>query len=191
MGFDIGGAEGNAFQFNTPGDQVTGKILTLEEVQQTDMETGQPAFWNDNPAQPKMMYRITLQTELGNGSDDDGKRSVYLRGSRKPETKSSLAAVTQAVRAATGGTSMDPGATLTLRYSGNGEASKRGWNPPKQYEATYTPAAMDLGGDTAPQQAAPAAAAPVAAAPQAGGFTPEQLAAFKAAGIDPAALLSA
>lgn len=192
MGFDIGGAEGNAFPFEQPGDTVTGSILTLEEVQQTDMDTGELAFWNNNPAQPKMMYRVTLQTELRNDHADDGKRSIYLRGSRKPDTKSSLAAVLTAVRQATGGTSLDPGATLTLTYVGDGVASKRGYNPPKQYQAAYQPAAMDLGGGAppaAPPAAAPAAVAappaPAAAAPVAGP-TPEQVAAMRAAGLDPA-----
>lgn len=191
MSFDIGGAEGNAFPFEQPGDSVTGKIITLEEVQQTDMDTGELVFWNNNPAQPKMMYRVTLQTELRNDDGDDGKRAVYLRGSRKPESKSSLSAVLAAVKQATGRTALDPGATLTLTYVGDGVASKRGYNPPKQYQAAYQPAAMDLGGApvAAPPAAAPAAVAappaPAAAAPVAGP-TPEQVAAMRAAGLDPA-----
>lgn len=193
MSFDIGGAEGNAFSFERIGDSVTGKILTLEEVQQTDMETGEPAFWNGNVNQPKMMYRVTLQTELRNDDSDDGKRSVYLRGSRKPESKSSLAAVLSAVRQATGGTALDPGASLTLTYSGDGVPSKRGYNAPKQYEARYQPAALDLGASGAvaapvvqqqPITQQPAAVAP-AAAPA---LSEAQIAAMKAAGIDMSAI---
>lgn len=215
MGFDIGGAGGNAFPFDHIGDTVTGKILTLEEVQQTDMNTGEPAFWNNNPTQPKMMYRVTLQTDLRDDSDDDGKRAVYLRGSRKPETQSSLAAVLQAVKQATGGTSLDPGAILSLRYAGDGVPTTRGHNPPKKYEARYQPAAMNIGepapqppaqqapqqswgqqqaaAGPAPQWAQPAAPAqpvsqpsapPAPAAPS--GPTPEQIAALRAAGVDPA-----
>lgn len=140
---DIGGG-GNSFPFDKIGDSVTGKIVSMEEVQQTDMETGEPAFWNNNPAQPKMMYAVTLQTELRDEDSDDGQRTVYLKGSRKPESKSSLAAVVSAVRSATGGTSMDTGAELTLTFTGEGKPSKRGWNPPKHYEASYKAPSVDL-----------------------------------------------
>lgn len=243
MGFDIGGG-GNAFPFDNIGDTVTGKILTLEEVQQTDMDTGEPAFWNDNPAQPKMMYRVTLQTEIRDDPSDDGKRSVYLRGSRKPESQSSLAAVLGAVKTVTGGTALDPGATLSLRYIGDGQQTKRGFNAPKLYAAQYQPAAMNIGEPPAPATPAPQALpqqswgqqqaqagpppqwaqpyaqpapasvqagpygeqqggwaqqsvaqaqptpapAPAAAPPAAGGPTPEQVAALRAAGIDPASV---
>lgn len=215
MGFDIGGAEGNAFGFDTIGATVTGQILTLEEVQQTDMDTGQPAFWNDNPTQPKMMYRVTLQTELRDDATDDGKRSVYLRGSRKPESQSSLAAVLAAVRQVTGGTELEPGGTLTLTYSGDGEAKKRGHNPPKLYTASYVRPAMNIaepGQAAAPAApvapvapvapAAPAAQAPAVPAAQAPAVpaqaaaaapaapTAEQVAAVKAAGLDPAVVFA-
>ena len=202
MGLDIGGAEGNSFPFNNIGDSVTGQILTLEEVQQTDMKTGELTFWNNNPAQPKMMYRVTLQTDLRDDPSDDGKRAIYLRGSRKPEKKSSLGAVLQAVKAATGGTSLDPGATVTLAYVGDGIAQTRGFDPPKQYEAQYRPAPMNLGEQqqtqppaqaappqqppTQQQPPAPAQQPPQQAAQQAQGPTPEQVAALRAAGIDPA-----
>jgi hypothetical protein len=138
---DLGGG-GNAFAFDNVGDSVTGKVLSLEEQQQTDMDSGKPAFW-DNGA-PKIMYRVEMQTELRKDETDDGKRSVYLRGSRKPESKSSLAATLAAVRATTGGTNITQGGTLTLTYSGDGQAAKRGWNAPKQYTAAYTPGSTDL-----------------------------------------------
>jgi len=140
---DLGGG-GNSFAFESPGDSVTGKVISLEEVQQTDMQSGQPAFWDGG--QPKMMYRVELQTELQTEETDDGKRSVYLKGSRKPETKSSLAAVLAAVRAVTGGTNISAGAELTLTYVGDGQASKRGYNPPKQYTAEYVAPKADLAG---------------------------------------------
>jgi hypothetical protein len=138
---DLGGG-GNSFSFESPGDSVTGKVISLEEVQQTDMQTGQPAFWDNG--QPKNMFRVELQTELQNDEDDDGKRSVYLKGSRKPESKSSLAAVLAAVRASTGSTAITAGGSLTLTYTGDGQASKRGFNPPKQYSAEYEAAKADL-----------------------------------------------
>lgn len=178
---DLGGG-GNAFPFDSIGDSVTGKILGLEELQMTDMDTGQPAVWDSG--QPKMMYRVELQTDLGGEVGDDGKRSVYLKGSRKPESRSSLAAVLAAVRQAGGGSSLAVGGTLTVIFSGEGEPTRRGWNPPKHYTATYVPPSMDLGEPTpaasAPAQAAPQQQAP--AAPQVQ-WTEAQIAAAKAAGV--------
>lgn len=168
--FDLGGG-GNAFGFETPGDSVTGKITVIEEQQQTDMESGQPAFWENG--QPKMMVRIELQTELRNPSDpsDDGKRSVYLKGSKKPESKSSMAAAIEAVKNSTGARTLQIGGTFSLTYSGDGVASRRGYNPPKQYEATYQPPSVDLMGDQ-PAEATPAA--PQQPAPQVQQPAPQQ-----------------
>jgi len=190
--WNIGGEGGNSFGFDRVGDSVSGKVLQLAEVQQTDMETGKPAFWEDG--RPKMMYRVTLATALRDPADpaDNGERSVYLRGSKKSESRSSLAAVLDAVRQATGGTSLQPNGTLTLTYTGDGEPSRRGYNAPKQYAAQYQAPAMELGGGApvqqqpayqAPpvQQAAPAPAVP--ATPT--GPSREQIAAVIAAGVDP------
>lgn len=170
--FDLGGG-GNAFQFETPGDSVTGKITVIEEQQQTDMDSGQPAFWENG--QPKMMVRVELQTELRNPVDpgDDGKRSVYLKGSKKPESKSSMAAAIEAVKSSTGARTLQVGGTFTLTYSGDGVASRRGYNAPKQYEATYQAPTVDLMGDQpAPQQQAATAPGQPQGAPAAQGQQP-------------------
>lgn len=199
---NLGGDGGNAFAFDTVGAQVTGRIVDLEEVQQTNMDDGQPSFWPDG--KPRMMYRVTLATTLRDSGDpaDDGRRSVYLRGSVKPESQSSLAAVIAAVRAATGGTDIKVGGTLTLQYVGDGQASQRGFNPPKQYAAAYEPPAVTLGGQqaAAPPQQQQAPMQPVttqqpivpaqtiaqpAAAPAVQQQTPEQVAALAALGITP------
>lgn len=181
MSLDLGGG-GSAFPFNTVGDSVTGTILDMEEVQQTDMETGAPAVWDNG--QPKVMYRIDLATVLKDDAFDDGKRSVYLRGSRKSEKQTSLSAVLDAVRVAGGGSKLEKGATLTLTFSGEGVPSKRGWNAPKLYTATYVPPAktVDLNpapAATAPQQA-PKAPAGLPAGFDPANLSPEALAAIMA-----------
>lgn len=215
--WDIGGDAGNSFQFDVPGASVTGTIKNLSVVQQTNITTGEPEFWPSG--QPKEMYRVSLATSLRDpGSpSDDGTRDIYLKGSRKAESKSSLSAVLQAVKVATGDTNLEPGGTLTLTYVGDGQPEK-GKNPPKQYTANYLRPVMNLGGQPAPQQpvyqpqqasapqqtyqapqqvAAPAQQAyqpqqpaqPVpAAAQQQWPWTPEQLAAVKASGVDPASV---
>lgn len=167
MSLNLGGDGAGAFPFDKIGDSITGQIADLEEVQQTNMDDNTPAVWADG--KPKMMYRVTLKTALRSGEDpnDDGTRSVYLRGSKKADSKSSLAAVLGAVKAATGGTDLKVGGTLSLTYASDGIASQRGWNPPKQYTATYAAPSVNLDGQAAPAAAAAAAqATPATAAPE-------------------------
>ena len=198
--FDLGGQGGSSFPFENIGDSVTGTILDLEEVQQTDLDSGEPkAFPN---GQPMMMFRLTLQTELQDDPADDGVRSLYLRGSRKSASKSSLAAALDAVRRATGGTQLQSGAVYTHTYVADGVATRRGYSAPKFYEGHYVPGPMSLDGGQA--QPAPQVQQPVQQPAQvqqpvqqpvqvqqpaaAGQYTPDQLAALRAAGIDPATL---
>ncbi len=182
----LGGEGGNAFPFDTVGDSVTGKVVALEQQQQTDMDSGEPAWWDDAKTRPKIMYAVTLQTELREEAGDDGLRTVYLRGSTKPETKSSLAAVRVAVKATTGSFDLQYGGKLTLAFVGTEPASNRKFNDRKLYAATYeapsvsldpTPAASTTAAQPAPP-AAPATTAPAPSSPPA--ITPEQLAAMQA-----------
>lgn len=154
--FDLGGG-GNSFAFDTIGNTVTGKIVAIEQVQQTDMQTGQPAVWDNG--EPKMMVRVELATDLRDDAMDDGHRSVYLKGSRKPESKSSMAAVLGAVQTATGSRNISAGGTLTLTYSGDGDAPRKGYNAPKLYEAVYVPPSVDLAPAATTAAAAPAGGA--------------------------------
>jgi hypothetical protein len=102
-----------------------------------------------------MMYRVTLRTSLRDQTNphDDGKRDIYLKGSRKPESLSSLSAVLQAVKVATGSTQLEPNATLIVTYTGDGVPAK-GMSAPKQYQASYVRPAMNIGGQQPAQQAA-------------------------------------
>lgn len=157
---DIGGNGGSSFPFHNPGDTVVGKILSIDEVQQTDPKTGAPQFWDEYKTQPKMQYRVTLQTDLRDQPDDDGHRAVYLKGSRKPETKSSLSATLEAVKQATGGsTDLREGGYLRLTYVGDGAKTNAALSAPKLYEAQYQAPQVNLG------QPAPASQ-PSAPAPQ-------------------------
>ncbi len=211
--FDLGGGGGNSFSFgpqgSQPGAHIAGTVVDLKEVQETNYDTKEPEFWPNGD--PKMQYRLTLQTELRdpNNPGDTGQRDVYLNGYRKPHPKTgtsgTLYAVLEAVRAATGGTQIKAGAKVTLQWvSGMGFTGD-----PRHYQAWYEAPSVDLAGPAQPaaaappvQQAPPApAAAPaqpaaaatasppapapaVAAAPT--GHSPETIAALQAAGIDPA-----
>lgn len=168
--FLLGGGTKSA-KFDRIGDEVSGTIASPPEVrQQTDMTTGKPKVWDNGD--PVMQLVVRLQTDQRDPADpdDDGVRAVYVKGSKKPESKSLHAAVAGAVRAS-GAKSLEVGGRLTVRFVGEGVAERRGFNPPKHYEATYVPPAAGFLGADQPvaqqqpaQQAAPAAAAP--AAPQ-------------------------
>lgn len=155
-----GGGAGTSFQFETIGATVTGRIVDLETKQQTDPKTGDPKTFDNGD--PMMMYVVTLATDLRGSAGlrepvegDDGTRSVFLKGSKKPESKSSLAAVLGAVKAATGGNALTVGGTLTMQYLGDGPKAV-GYSAPKLYAASYAAPSVAL------EQAAPApAAAPV------------------------------
>lgn len=214
--FDLsGGGSGNAFSFgpqgSQPGATITGVVLDMKEVQRTNFDTKKPEFWDNGD--PKMQYRVTLQTELRDPErpHDDGKRDLYLDGRRKPNdngTKSRLCAVLDAVREVTGNTSLQRGGRLTVQWiSGMGFAGD-----PRNYVAQYVAPAMNLGGQSpaAPvaQASAPASVpteqgpvnpgtGEVQAAPQVTSTfvnaqgqpaTREAIAALRAAGVDPVAV---
>lgn len=181
--FLMGGGAASA-KFEAPGDTIDGTIAEPPEVrQQTDIATGQPVFWPSGD--PKMQLVVTLATTIRDDSDDDGKRRVYIKG------KSLTEAVREAVRQS-GAKGLELGGTLTVTYTGDGVASQRGFNPPKLYTAAYArpdttkQSAEFLGVDKAPTPAvapvAPATAPAPAGPPQP---TAEQIAALKAAGVDP------
>ncbi len=155
----LGGEGGNSFPFDAVGDFVKGKVRTVEQQQQTDMESGEPAFWPGG--KPKLMYAVTMQTELRDDAADDGMRCVFLKGSTKPESKSSLAAVRGAVKGATGAYDLQYDGELTLQFSNVEPPATRGFSPRKLYDAWYVPPVMTIG-ESAPGPTPPPAAAPAA-----------------------------
>lgn len=197
--FLMGGGGAPTAKFPTIGTSVGGRITEKPTVQQQrDIQTGEAKFWGDG--NPMMQLVVTVQTNQIDPTitDDDGRRRLFIKGQLKN-------AVQDAVRAV-GGSGLEVGGILTVTYVRDGEVKQRGFNPPKQYDAKYVPAAQaEL---NAPDPGVPAgvnpvtgeittAPAPAPAAPgnaalaQAvgnpgtvvGGFTPEQLAAIQA---DPA-----
>ncbi|MEO6627899.1 MAG: hypothetical protein ABIP03_04955 [Aquihabitans sp.] len=127
-------------KFETPGDKITGKVVSAEVAQQTDISDNTPKTWDNGD--PMMQLIVTLQTDLDEGDDDDGKRRLYLKGSKNKAT-SSLGAVKAAIKNA-GAPGIAEGGTLSMAYTGDGEVTKRGFNAPKEYAAKYTaPAPVD------------------------------------------------
>jgi hypothetical protein len=133
------GEGGKAFEFGAIGDTVTGEILDMKKQQQTDFQTGAPAFWANGD--PKMMLKVSLKTDIQDSDDDDGVRNVYLRGGNftalKGKGTASLVAVKDAVKKS--GKPIEIGGILTLQFSGEGPAPSKGMNPAKLYVANYKP----------------------------------------------------
>ena len=160
--FLLGGEKVRSAKFETVGDTVKGTILDAQVRQQTDISTGELLTWDDG--KPKQQLVITLQTDIREdvviGEDpDDGRRRIYVKGSTKAESKSMTVAVRDALRTA-GAQRLDIGATLAVRYTGDGVATTRGFTAPKQYAAKYEPPVKPVDDFFAAPAATPAAAAP-------------------------------
>lgn len=121
------------------GHTVTGTVVTSEVAQQRDLD-GNPKTWEDG--NPMKQLVVTLHNdEWADAENPDGNRRLFAKGSRKPESKSMLAAIIEALRKADA--KLDQGGTLTVRYLGEGEVTRKGFNAPKQYAAKYEKPAFD------------------------------------------------
>lgn len=162
--FLTGGGAKSA-KFENVGDAVLGTIIAAKTAQQTDPATGMPKTWDNGD--PMMQLIITLQTEEREGGDDDGKRNLYVKGSKK-DPLTSAGALVAALRSA-GASTIDVGGRLGVQFIGRGTPTKVGLSAPKHYAMRYVaPEANAVAGfladTTAP--AAPAQPAPQAPAPQ-------------------------
>lgn len=116
-----------------PGDTVTGVIEKIETTQVNDFQTKQPAFWNDG--RPKEQIHVIIQTQLRDPSvdDDDGRRSLWIKG-----WGIQLKAFREACRQA-GVKTPKPGDTITERFVGLGQRGNAP-QPPKVFEFHIEPA---------------------------------------------------
>lgn len=172
---------GKYFPFKEIGDSITGIIDTVHDPEQQTDINGIPVTKADGS--PKWQFRVDLATDLRNDEDDDGKRTVYVKGWM-------TGALGDAVKTA-GAKGLEPGARLTIAVVAQDPPPQKGMRPVNKFAATYEPpapgasqAANALLGEqsaAAPaqqvQQAPPAA--PPAQAPAAPAGPPP--------GIDPAA----
>lgn len=117
-------------KFPEIGTVVKGTVLSAEVNQQRDFDSGEPKTYDDG--NPMMQMVVTLATDERDPDvdGDDGTRKLYVKGAM-------LAAVRTALRAASA--RIEPGGTLVVKYVADGTPSKKGLNPPKQYEAAYKP----------------------------------------------------
>lgn len=102
------------FKFANVGDTCKGVVVGAPRiVDNTDL--------NGNPQRSLV---VDVDT-------DDGTFAVWL-----PSGKGITRAVSKAVKDA-GATGIVEGAKLAVKYTGNGEATKPGFSPPKLFEAKY------------------------------------------------------
>lgn len=170
-----------ACKFPATGATVTGKIVAPAEVQQqTEIGTGKPLFFDDG--KPRMQLVITIQTDQRDPeiTDDDGKRRVFVTGTKASEGGGMLGAFKRA-----GITDVQVGGTLTVTYTHDGARTSPAYSPPKQYEVTYAPpnaAAGFLGDAKTATNGAAAEQLPPGMTPEVWNtLTPEVQAALKAA----------
>lgn len=128
------GGGGASAKFDAIGDTITGTIVSTEVRQQTDIGDGKPLVWDDGS--PRMQLVVTLATDARDDTDDDGRRNLYVKGSKAPGSQSMHDAVRAAVQAA-GAKGLEPGGTLTVTYVGDEPSKTRGFSPRKRYQATY------------------------------------------------------
>ena len=130
-----------------PGDTVTGVIEKIETTQVNDFQTKQPAFWNDG--RPKEQIHVIIQTQLRDPSveDDDGRRSLWVKG-WGIQLKAFREACMQA-----GVKTPKPGDTITERFVGLGQRGNAP-QPPKVFEFHIEPASSvnSLVNGSQPQQ---------------------------------------
>lgn len=112
---------------------MTGVIEKIETTQVNDFQTKQPAFWNDG--RPKEQIHVIIQTQLRDPSvdDDDGRRSLWIKG-----WGIQLKAFREACRQA-GVKIPKLGDTITERFVGLGQRSNAP-QPPKVFEFHIEPA---------------------------------------------------
>lgn len=119
------GARGAKF---TKIGQIVGGVVESAELFQSRDEDGKPETWDDGGA--KMKLRIIVQTELDEGTDDqgredDGRRALYVKwwGEQK---KAFLQAMEKA-----GLDDLVPGSKAFAKYVEDGEKAKKSWSAPK------------------------------------------------------------
>jgi hypothetical protein len=133
--FLMGGGAKSA-KFENEGDKVVGTITSMEVRQQTDIKTGAPLTWpNDDPM---MQLVVTLNTDERDDEEDDGARTLYIKGQMKK-------AVQDAVRKS-GARGLAEGGRLGVKFISTAAPKQRGFNGAKQYAAQYEAPVVQVSG---------------------------------------------
>lgn len=128
-GFLSGGGAPSA-KFTDVGATVKGTVTSFEMGQATDFD-GKPMVWPSGD--PVRQLVLTLATDECDTTkeDDDGTRRLFIR-----ESSNRQRALREALKQA-GAKTIEVGATFAMKYTGDGERTKPGLNPPKLFVAQY------------------------------------------------------
>jgi hypothetical protein len=151
MSFNVSDLEGGSKSWSPEvGDKISGLITSIKRVQQTDFTSGAPLEWADGS--PRMQTVVELKTDLRDaGDDDDGLRSVWLKGGKNFEAaegsgRSGEVALAEAAKAA-GAKTIDEGSKLTVVCSGKSKPTTRGYQGAKLYTMKLEPAKASVAVD--------------------------------------------
>ena len=123
------GNSSRSAKFESEGDVSVGFITHYEMRQQTDIKTGAAKTWDDG--NPMMQLVVTIDTEARDDDEDDGARTVYIKGQMQK-------AVADAIRKS-GEHGLGIGGKLGIKYVSTAAPKQRGFNGAKQYTAKYEP----------------------------------------------------
>lgn len=117
-------------KFEQPGTSVSGIIENVTANQIRDFKSSQPKFFDDG--QPQMQVLVTINTGVTDPmvEDDDGRRTVYIKGFGLQRRAWLQALHNAGLRKAA---EVRPGDRFTATFTGFGEA-KPGMNAPKLFE---------------------------------------------------------
>jgi len=117
-----------AAKFETVGESVSGTVVAAEVGPQRDLE-GEVRTFDSGEIRTQLV--VTLQTDQHEDDDDDGLRKVYVKSFMvKPFRNEMKRTRVRGVR---------PGGHLTVTFSGEGEAARKGYNAPKLFSVAYEP----------------------------------------------------
>lgn len=127
----LGGAP--AAKFPEVGTVMKGKVLAQKKQQSKDMASGELKTWDDGSPMYEIVFTLATDERDPAVEDDDGTRRLFARGQM-------LKAIGDALRKARWSSSL-VGGKLAVKYARDGEATRRGFSPPKVYAAMYEPPA--------------------------------------------------
>lgn len=139
-------------KFEQPGTSISGIIENVTANQIRDFKSRQPKFFDDG--QPQMQVLVTINTGVTDPmvEDDDGRRTVYIKGFGLQRRAWIQALHNAGLRKAA---EVRPGDRFTATFTGFGEA-KPGMNAPKLFEYVIehqSPADLAMSQPQQPMQA--------------------------------------
>jgi hypothetical protein len=132
---DLGGNAPYA-KFERLGETFAGTISRVSRQQQTEFGTRTPAVWANGDPKMQLVVELTLE---------DGERcTLYASGGNFKAATGEGESMEKAIALAAmraGADTIEPGARLAVKFTGQGEPTKPGLNAPRLFTAQYQPPA--------------------------------------------------